>query len=137
MPQTSPSAEDVVSWFAQTGKNVKLGAGVTGKTGHAMLGVLAIWATLAFRITSDLKMDAVLVVFGLIPTAAFIWWTHSTQSFAQRNPAQAMFDGAQWTEFQKEKWQAQIKGGVQIKSDGLPEPQMIAGVVTRGQISSD
>lgn len=137
MHQPSPSAEDVVGWIVQAGKNIKLGSGVTGKTGRAMLGVLAIWAALAFRITGDLKMDAVLIVFGLIPTAAFIWWSRSTQSFAERNPAQAMFDGAQWTEFQREKWQAQIKGGAPITSEGLSEPQVLTGTVTRKVISGD
>ena len=45
---------------------------------------------------------------GLIASGLFIWWTLSTQGFAERNPGQAMLDGAEFLDYYK--FEVQAKG---------------------------
>jgi hypothetical protein len=97
------SNTDPTAWFnrlVETYGRIKFPRGVVGKTSHAMISVLILWAIIAFRLSSNSWSDPLLAV-GLIATAVFIWWTRSTQGFAERNPGQAMLDGAEFLDYYK------------------------------------
>ncbi len=102
---------DPTAWvrrLTETYASIRFGRGVVGKTGHAMIAVLIVWAIIAWRLTGSFYSDLLLVLVGAIATSAFIWWTRSTQNFAHDNPAQAMLEGAEFLEYQK--FEAQAKG---------------------------
>ncbi|MDQ6867902.1 MAG: hypothetical protein M3178_05710 [Pseudomonadota bacterium] len=60
------------------------------------------------KITDSIVTDTVLFVVGAVVTSLFIWWVRKTQEFAEKNPAQAILDGAEFIEYQK--FTAQVKG---------------------------
>jgi hypothetical protein len=55
-----------------------------------VIGVLAIWALVVWKFSTNWTYDAALVAVGLVASALFVWWTKSSQSFAERNPALAL-----------------------------------------------
>lgn len=58
------------------------------------------------RWNENLLVDGGLLVIGLAATAFSIWWTKASQAFAERNPAQAMLDGADFIEYRRLEMQA-------------------------------
>jgi hypothetical protein len=50
----------------------------------------------------------VFLAVGLIATGVVVWWVRATQEFAERNPGQAMLDGAQFLGYYK--FEVQVKG---------------------------
>jgi hypothetical protein len=107
MPDSDNDAVAMVRKLTEAYGRAKFGRGVVGKTGHAMIGLLIVWGVVVWRI-SGTWIDAPLVLAGVIATVAFMWWTRSTQQFAERNPAQAMLEGAEFLEYHK--FEAQAKG---------------------------
>jgi hypothetical protein len=83
-----------------------------------MLALMVVWGVVAWRWSADLLADAGLLVAGLAATAVVIWWVRSTQSFAERNPAQAMLEGAEFLEYQR--FEAQAKGITSLAKPGSP-----------------
>jgi len=55
-----------------------------------MIGILILWAIIAFRLSSNSWSDPLLAV-GLIASGLFIWWTLSTQGFAERKVVSRLF----------------------------------------------
>jgi hypothetical protein len=102
------SPPDWLARLAGTYSGVRFPRGVVGKTSNAMMAVLGLWVVIAWRWSSDLKLDAGLSLIGLAATGAFIWWTRSTQTFAAQNPAQAILEGAEFLQYQQ--FEAQMKG---------------------------
>lgn len=112
-----PPDSDAPVWLRQlteSYKGIRLARGVVGKTSYALMTLLGLWAIIVFRLSTDLVMNLFLGGSGLIATAIFIWWTRSTQLFAERNPAQAILEGAQLLEYKR--FEAQAKGNPQIAS---------------------
>jgi hypothetical protein len=121
---------DPLDWLrrlSESYKEVRFGRGVVGKTGHAMIGVLAVWAIIAWRWNGGTPSDYGLLAVGLVATAAFMWWTRSTQHFAERNPAQALLEGAEFLEYHK--FEAQVKG--------LPPPKDVVSIELTNPPSSN
>ena len=85
-----------------------------------MLAVLALWAVIAWRLGPELYVNAMLVGIGLVASAFCIWWTYATQKFAERNPAQAMLDGAQFIEYKR--FEAEAKGQLSAPSALIEDP---------------
>ncbi len=104
-PNQDPLA--FLSRLGETFQGVKLGRGYVARSGTAMLGVLAVWAVIAWRWTDNLVMDGGLLLVGAIATGAFLAWSKSTRDFARDNPAQAMLEGAEFVEYKKFEVQAQ------------------------------
>ena len=102
--------DDILRRAMEAGQQIKLGVGVVGKTSRAMLGIIAMWGVIVLRLSDNWALDAVLAAAGMAVTGAFAWWVNSTQQFAERNPAQAMLEGAQLLEYQR--IEAEAKGGI-------------------------
>lgn len=106
----SNSNSDPTAWLGkltETYGRIKFPRGVVGKTSQVMIALLILWAIIALRLSGNSWFDPLLVV-GLVATAVFIWWARSTQGFAQRNPGQAMLDGAEFLDYYK--FEVQAKG---------------------------
>ena len=73
-----------------------------------MLALVGAWAIVLTRLSNDLTFDAVLVASAFLLTIVMVWWVKSTQNFAERNPGQALLDGAQLIEYKK--FEAESKG---------------------------
>ena len=93
---------------AESGLGVRFARGVVGKTGHAMIALLIGWLIIFWRLNANFVQDAFLVGAGIVATGVFVWWANSTQKFAERNPGQALMDGAQFLEYRK--FEVQAKG---------------------------
>lgn len=96
-----------------------------------MLGVIGVWAIVVSRLGPNWIQDVALIAAGLIATLGFVWWTRSTQNFAQRNPSQAMTEGSQWVDFQR--YEMQAKGFPQLgfspltRNPEAPDVQAVPG----------
>jgi hypothetical protein len=112
-----PDPSDWIKRLTESYRSVRFPRGVVGKTSQGMLGLLGIWAVVLWRWADSLIMDLGLLAAGLIASGIFIWWVRTTQSFAERNPAQAILDGAEFIEYKK--FEAQIKGLPPISSTKL------------------
>lgn len=110
---TDPSM-GIIQKITEHYKSVKFGSGVIGKTSYVSFGTVVMWTVIAFRLSNDVIFDLFLVGCGLIATAFATWTISSTQNFAQRNPAQAILEGADFIEYQK--FEAQAKGGILLGS---------------------
>jgi hypothetical protein len=112
---------DILKHLSETYRSVRLGRGVVGKTGQAMLGLLGIWAIVVWQLSDSVTRDIALVAAAIIATGAFWWWTKSTQQFAKENPARVLLEGAELLEYQK--FEAQIKGFSSIpESSRISDP---------------
>ncbi|MGY4469333.1 nitrogen fixation-related uncharacterized protein [Bradyrhizobium sp. LB9.1b] len=132
MSHNDPGQFDPATWIkrlTESYSSVRFPRGVVGKTTHAMLGLIALWALILWGMSENLTKDAALLGAGLVITGVFIWWVKTTQAFAERNPAQAMLDGAEFIEYKK--FEAQAKGlppsvTVLTSDPGQPPPALDA-----------
>jgi hypothetical protein len=93
--------DEVLTQALESGRNIKFGRGVTSKTSWVAAALLAVWFAIACKWTNDLALDALLLLAGMVATAFAAWYIHSAQSFAERNPAQAMLEGAEFLEWKR------------------------------------
>lgn len=115
MSDSHTDPDDIIQRIAEAGRNVRLGKGVVGKTGHAVLAVLAIWGVALWRLGPSLAQNIAVLVAAGLATAVFVWWTRATQAFAERNPAQAMLEGAEFLAYQR--FEAATKGQLSPPSE--------------------
>lgn len=99
MAERDPS--EVVEGILSSGRNIRLGRGVVSKTSYVAGIVALVWGAIVWRWSENLTADAGLVLVGLIVTAFAIWFIRGTQKFAERNPAQALLEGAELLEWQR------------------------------------
>jgi hypothetical protein len=114
---------ELVRRLADSFRQIKFGSGVVGKTSHAMLAVVGVWAIVAWRLSADIVQDAALLGAAGAVTGPYIWWTRRTQAFAEKNPGLTLLEGAHLLEYQRFLAEAR----------GLPPagtPAMISDVAT-------
>jgi hypothetical protein len=97
----APNPNDILRKVAEAGMGVRFGRGVVAKTGYAVVAVLVIWLGVVWRIGDSLVQNCFLAGAALVASALVIWWILATQRFAERNPAQAMLDGAEFIEYKR------------------------------------
>jgi hypothetical protein len=103
---------DPLGWVRKLSESygrIKFGRGVVGKTSYAMIALLIVWGVVIWKMSGN-WFDLFPLFGGCIATGVFVWWTRSTQDFAQRNEAQAMLEGAEFLEYRK--FEAEAKGGL-------------------------
>lgn len=106
MADTDPI--ELIRRLSESYKQVRFGPGVVPKTARAMIGLLAVWVVIVWRLSADLLQDGALLLAGLLAAALFVWWVRRTHAFAERNPALALLEGSQLVEYQR--FVAQLKG---------------------------
>jgi hypothetical protein len=112
----SSDPAEILAKAIESARNVKFGRGVVGKTGHVVLGLVAMWLVICLRLGENWMLDAGLIAAGLIGTALGVWWISAIKRFAERNPALALLEGAELVEYHRLEVTAQ--GGVkQIPGD--------------------
>ncbi len=119
MTNTDPSA--IVEKVLESSRNVRLGRGVVSKTSYVAAAVVAVWGVVAWRLTDNLVANAFLLFAALVLTGFAVWFIRGTQSFAERNPAQAMLEGAELLEWRK--MDVQMKGLPPVSNSPLVEDQ--------------
>jgi hypothetical protein len=111
MSSEAPQPFDPGEWlhrFQEAGSNVKFGSGIVAKTNRAVLAVLGLWGVIAWKLGPSWIGNAALICVGIAATAFVVWWAKATHSFAERNPAQAVLDGAQFVAYKR--FEAEWKG---------------------------
>jgi hypothetical protein len=99
--------------LAESGRRIKLAPGVVGKTSQVLLGLLAIWAVILWRLSpGEPWFSGALLLVGAVLTGLFYVWSGQMQTFAKENPALALMEGADITEYKR--FEAQAKGNVAI-----------------------
>lgn len=97
-----------------------------------MLALLGVWLLIVWRWTDNIWTDVGLALIGAAAAGVFVWWVKSTQDFAERNPAQALLEGAELLEYQK--FEAEAKGRMLEQSqlvEGRTTPTAITQVTER------
>ena len=129
MPENNKDPLEFLSKLSESYRQIRFGRGVVGKTGHATLAILAVWAIVLFRLSENIWLDIGLLSSGGIATILYWWWVRGTQTFAKENPGLALMEGAELLEYQK--FEAQVKGlppGQQLPVIlEPPSPQKIEG----------
>lgn len=72
------------------------------KTTYVAGLVVALWLMIAWKWDEEsLAANGGLVLAGLIATVFAVWYIRSSQNFAERNPGQALLDGAEFLEWSR------------------------------------
>ena len=111
---------DPLKWLkglAESATRIRLAPGVVGKTTFGFLGLCALWGIIFWRLSSDPWLSVPLFGGGCIVTLVFLRWSKETRKFAEDNPALALMEGADITEYKK--FEAQAKGQPQIEKSPL------------------
>lgn len=114
MAQGNP--DDIVAAALQSSRNIKFGRGVVSKTTVVAVGVVAVWGAIAWRLGENITLNATLLIAGVLATAFAVWYTRSSQNYAERNPAQALLEGAEFLEWTR----------LEAAAKGLPSPDSSA-----------
>jgi glucose-6-phosphate-specific signal transduction histidine kinase len=99
MSDTDPSI--TVEKVLETSRNVRLGRGVVSKTSYIAAALIIMWGMIVWRWTADLTANAGLFLIGAAVSAFAIWFIKSTRTYAERNPALALLEGAELLEWRK------------------------------------
>lgn len=98
---SSKSPDELLASAIESSRSVKFGKGIVSKTsvvaGIAMMVLLAV----AWRWNGTLSENLGLLVVASAALAFAVWYIRSTQSFAEKNPALALLDGAELLEWQR------------------------------------
>lgn len=112
-----------ISRALESARSVRLGKGVVSKTSYIAAFVVGIWLFVAWKWSDDLMMNGGLMLAGLIATIFASWFIQSTRTFAQRNPALALLEGAELIEWQK----------LEMAAKGIPPVENPVLVEDRGR----
>jgi hypothetical protein len=113
---------ETIKRMVESGASFKLSRGVVGKSGHVIVAVMVVWAVIAFRLSENVILSTMQLGVGVASSLLAVWWTRSTQKFAEKNPAQAMLDGAEFLEYQK----------LGIEAKGTPASENVMLIEDRG-----
>ena len=83
------------------------------KTSYVAALVVGVWLMVAWRWSESLIADAGLLIAGSIATLFAGWYIKESQAFAERNPGQALLDGAEFLEWSR----------LEAAAKGLQSPQ--------------
>lgn len=109
----------------ESSRNVKLGRGVISKTSFVAALVPAVWIAIALRLTGNLYADLALLLPGIMATGFAVWYIKSSHTFAEKNPAQALLEGAEFLEY--------TRIGAATRSLPSPGDQQPAGELSPGK----
>jgi hypothetical protein len=101
---------------------VKLGAGVMGKTGTVILALVPVWMVALARIGENLYLNISLIAAATAITCVAIWWVRRLLKFADKNPGAALLEGAEFVAY--ERWQAEVKGRRLPRGPVIPNPHV-------------
>jgi hypothetical protein len=129
----SNSNGDPTRWLRELTErfgHIKFPSGVIGKSTYLTIALLILWAIIAVKLpTNSEGWFSPLLAVGLIATAVVVWLVRSNQRFAERNPGQAMLDGAEFLDYYK--FEVQAKGVAHVPASplttdiGKPSPPQI------------
>jgi hypothetical protein len=103
---TAKSPDEILASAVESSRNIKFGRGVVSKTSYVAAFVVAVWLAVAWNWQGELSENIGRLIAGVIPTLFAVWFIRETQKFAEKNPAQALLEGAELLEWQKTEIQA-------------------------------
>ena len=121
-----PDPNKLVARAIEAGRNIRFGRGVGGRTAHAMIALIGVWAMVVWKLGPDPLTDAAAIGAGLVISAIVVWWTGSSQKFAERNPGLAVLDGAEFLEYKR--FEAATKGGTPPGAASLVDDSVITAL---------
>lgn len=71
------------------------------KTSYVIALPLVVWLAVAWRWDGPIGDNVGLLIAGFVSTLLGFWYVKETQNFAERNPAQALLDGAELLEWHR------------------------------------
>lgn len=110
---------ETVQRILDSGRRVRFGRGVVSKTAYVAFGVVTVWAIVVWRLSDDPLTNAFLFAAAVLATAFGIWFVRGTQNYAEKNPAQAMLEGAELLQWQKM--------GLKAKGSRAIQPSTLTG----------
>jgi hypothetical protein len=99
MPERSP--DEILATAVESSRNIKFGRGVVSKTSYVAALAMAVWGVVAWRWSENLIADVGLLVIGAVSTGFACWYINRCHEFAERNPAQALLEGAEFLEWSR------------------------------------
>jgi hypothetical protein len=124
IPPTDPT--ELLRKVAESGMGVRFGRGIVAKTGYAIVGVLCIWLGVVLKMGPSIVQNCFLAAAGLVASGLAGWWVVATQRFAERNPAQAMLEGAEFIEYKR--FEAQTKFGGSSSDSAIESGSVVPGI---------
>jgi hypothetical protein len=106
------SPDEILATAVESSRNVKFGRGVVSKTTYVAALAVAVWLVIAWRWSDNMTANGGLILAGIVATAFACWYIKASQNFAERNPAQALLDGAEFLEWTR----------LEAAAKGLPSP---------------
>ena len=104
-------SQDPISWLkgiAESATRVRLAPGVLGKSSFLTYGVAIAWIVALWKLSDNLTVDAIIIGAVLLFTLYAMRETKKMRDYAVANPALALMEGADITEYKK--FEAQAKG---------------------------
>ncbi len=88
--------------LAESATRIRLAPGVLGKTHTVILGVIALWGIVLFRLSATaVWLDLALILGATIGTVVALVFCKQSRDYAVAHPALALMEGADITEYQK------------------------------------
>jgi len=106
------SPDEILASAVESSRNVKFGRGVVSKTSYVAALCLAVWLAIAWKWNDSVIQDVGLLIIGVVTTIFAGWYIKATQNFAERNPAQALLEGAEFLEWSR----------LEAAAKGIPAP---------------
>lgn len=106
------SPDEILASALESSRKVKFGRGVVSKTSYVAALVVGAWITIAFRIGENIYSNGGLLLAGIAATGFAHWYIKASQNFAERNPGQALLEGAEFLEWSR----------LEAAAKGLPAP---------------
>jgi len=102
MSDASPDPIAFLKGLAQSATRIRLAPGVLGKTHTVILSIIGMWVLVLYRLSPTAwAFNGALVFVALLTTGVGVGWCWQARVFAKANPALALMEGADITEYQR------------------------------------
>lgn len=120
MPASDPV--ETLTKALESARNIRLGKGVTSKTSYIAALPLVVLGMVAWRWSEDIAMNAGLLFIALAAIGFAVWFISSSRTFAERNPALALLEGAELIEWRR----------MEVEAKGVPSNERAISVEDKG-----
>ena len=120
MPASDPV--ETLTKALESARNIRLGKGVTSKTSYIAALPLVVLGMVAWRWSEDIVMNTGLLFIALAAIGFAVWFISSSRTFAERNPALALLEGAELIEWRR----------MEVEAKGVPSTEKTISIEDKG-----